>query len=68
MIKCERCKKTRIQATPQVPNPARQDGLETGNSMRKIKTNWRKKHERYFNETAVGSRCSFWTSDKKMEP
>ncbi len=25
-------------------------------------------HERYFNETAFGSRCSFRTSDKKMEP
>ena len=27
-----------------------------------------KKHERYFNETAFRSRCSLWTSDKKMEP
>ena len=27
-----------------------------------------KKHERYFNEAAFRSRCSLWTSDKKMEP
>ncbi|CDB85278.1 unknown [Coprococcus comes CAG:19] len=32
------------------------------------KTNGGKKHERYFNETTFRSRCSFWTSDKKMEP
>ena len=25
-------------------------------------------NECYFNETVTGSRCSFWTSDKKMEP
>jgi hypothetical protein len=25
-------------------------------------------YERYFNETVIRSRCSFWTSDKKMEP
>ena len=27
-----------------------------------------KKNERNFNETVTGSRCSLWTSDKKMEP
>ena len=27
-----------------------------------------RKNERYFNETVTGSRCSFRTSDKKMEP
>lgn len=26
------------------------------------------RHECYFNEAVVGGRCSFWTSDKKMEP
>ena len=26
------------------------------------------KYERYFNETVAGGGCSFWTSDKKMEP
>lgn len=26
------------------------------------------RHERYFNETVVGGRCSFRTSDEKMEP
>ena len=26
------------------------------------------KNERYFNETVIRSRCSLWTSDKKMEP
>jgi hypothetical protein len=25
-------------------------------------------YERYFNETIIGSWCTFWTSDKKMEP
>ena len=25
-------------------------------------------NECYFNETVTGSRCSFWTSDQKMEP
>lgn len=25
-------------------------------------------YERYFNETVIRSRCSLWTSDKKMEP
>ena len=34
----------------------------------RIQPKRRKKHERYFNETAFGSRCSFRTSDKKMEP
>ena len=29
---------------------------------------WRKEHERYFNETIIRSRCTLWTSDKKMEP
>lgn len=28
----------------------------------------REKNERYFNETVTGSRCTFWTPDKKMEP
>ena len=27
-----------------------------------------KRNERYLNETIIGSRCSLWTSDKKMEP
>ena len=26
-----------------------------------------KENERYFNETVIRSRCSLWTSDKKME-
>ena len=30
-------------------------------------TKWRKNNERYFNETVIRSRCSFWTSDQKME-
>ena len=33
-----------------------------------LKPNGGKKHERYFNEAAFRSRCSLWTSDKKMEP
>ena len=37
-------------------------------SMRKNLTKRRKRHERYFNETAFRGRCSFRTSDKKMEP
>ena len=32
------------------------------------KPNGGKKHERNFNEAAFRGRCSFWTSDKKMEP
>ena len=32
------------------------------------KPNGGKKHERYFNEATFRSRCSLWTSDKKMEP
>ena len=32
------------------------------------KPNGGKKNECYFNETVTGSRCSFRTSDKKMEP
>ena len=35
---------------------------------RKKPKKWRKEHERYFNETIIRSRCSLWTSDKKMEP
>ena len=27
-----------------------------------------KENERYFNETVIRSRCTFRTSDKKMEP
>jgi len=37
-------------------------------SMRKILTNGGKENERNFNETVTRSRCSFRTSDKKMEP
>ena len=37
-------------------------------SMRTILTNGGKENERNFNETVTRSRCSFWTSDKKMEP
>ena len=38
-------------------------------ALRKKKTkNGGLKHERNFNETVTGSRCSFRTSDKKMEP
>ena len=35
--------------------------------MRKNLTKRRKRHERYFNETAFRGRCSFRTSDKKMD-
>ena len=31
------------------------------------KPNGGKKYERYFNEATFRSRCSLWTSDKKME-
>ncbi len=34
----------------------------------RILTNGGKENERNFNETVTRSRCSFWTSDKKMEP
>ncbi len=27
-----------------------------------------RENERYFNETVIRSRCTFWTPDKKMEP
>jgi hypothetical protein len=33
-----------------------------------MQTKKENKNERYFNETVTGSRCSFRTSDKKMEP
>ena len=52
------------------------DGAQAGNTGRSQerkhtedqKPNGGKKHECYFNETAFRSRCSLWTSDKKMEP
>ena len=38
-------------------------------ALRKKKTkNGGLKIERNFNETVIRSRCSLWTSDKKMEP
>lgn len=32
------------------------------------KPNGGRRHERYFNETVIRGRCSFRTSDEKMEP
>ena len=68
MLNYKCCEKTRMSLSLAVPN------LKTGGLREEIKTygrlkpNGGKKHERYFNETAFGSRCSLWTSDKKMEP
>ena len=66
MLYYECCKKTRMRLLSAVPAKARFRKAETCGS--KKPQIWRKKHERYFNETTFGSRCSLWTSDKKMEP
>lgn len=43
-------------------------GVAAETGYMEVKPNGGKKHERYFNETVIRSRCSFRTSDKKMEP
>ena len=65
--------KSRIPITDRVPEKTVLrnrvlSGLYAIRSMRKNLTIGGKKHERYFYEAVIRSWCTFWSSDKKMEP
>ena len=69
MLYYERCEKARMRIPLKVPKENRRiyPVSEELKAYGRKKPNGGKKHERYFNEAVIGSRCSFWTSDKKME-
>lgn len=46
----------------------RDAGVAAKTGYMEAKPNGGRKHERYFNETVIRGRCSFRTSDEKMEP
>ena len=54
-----------MDSVPVSLNAGMADGEEMCGSK---KPNGGKENERYFNETVIRGRCSFRTSDKKMEP
>ena len=60
--------KSRICLSEMVPKLRNKPVSRTYNICGSKKPNGGKKHERYFNEATFRSRCSLWTSDKKMEP
>ncbi len=56
---------SRLQICGPCPVVARRDEAD-GSAVNPQKMEVR--YERYFNEAVIRGRCSFWTSDKKMEP
>ena len=67
MIKFKGRKKTRATIPVKVPKFSKKTGFIGHERRGSKKPNGGKKHERYFNEATFRSRCSFRTSDKKME-
>ena len=65
---CDILPTAKINHAGQIPGMVPYIWFSTGADVCGRTTKKEKNHECNFNETVTGGRCSFWTSDKKMEP